>query len=103
MLADFDYRDSRIDAASRVSATSTQSTINLVAGATTTFLVTVPGAAVNAGVVVVPPAWPSHAAVTVYARVTAANTVTVSVGYGAASGSAGFTAGDWQITVFNKQ
>lgn len=101
-LQERDYRNGRIDAASRVSATSAQSTITLVAGASTTFSVTVPGAAVNAGVVAVPPAWPSHPAVTVYARVTSANTVTVSIGNGASSGSAGFGAGDWQVTVFNK-
>lgn len=83
-------------------ATSTQSSFSLSAGNSTTFTVNVPGAAVGASVIATPPSDPTHPAVSSCVRVTAADTVTVYVGYGAASGSAGYGAGDWQITVINK-
>ena len=104
LLPDRDYLLSATDAVANkvLKATSTQSSISLAAGATTTFAVTVADATVKASVVVTTPGWPTHPAITVYAKVTAANTVTISVGNGAATGSAGFSAGDWQITVINK-
>lgn len=83
-------------------ATSTQSSFSLAAGASTTFTVNVPGAVVGASVIATPPSGPTHPSVSSCGRVTAADTVTVYVGYGAASGSAGYGAGDWQITVINK-
>ena len=83
-------------------ATSTQSSFSLAAGASTTFTVTVAGAVVGASVIATPPSAPTHPAAALCARVTAADTVTVYVGYGAATGSAGYGAGDWQITVINK-
>ena len=83
-------------------ATSTQSSFSLAAGASTTFTVTVAGAVAGASVIATPPSDPTHPAAALCARVTAADTVTVYVGFGAATGSAGFGAGDWQITVINK-
>jgi len=100
------YQDGRLVAAESFTskmfrATSTQSSFSLAAGASTTFTVNVPGAVVGASVIATPPSDPSHPAAALCARVTAADTVTVYVGFGAASGSAGFGAGDWQITVIN--
>lgn len=102
-----DYQDGRLVAAESFTskmfrATSTQSSFSLAAGASTTFTVTVAGAVVGASVIATPPSDPTHPAAALCARVTAADTVTVYVGYGAASGSAGYGAGDWQITVINK-
>ena len=83
-------------------ATSTQSSFSLASGASTTFTVTVAGAVVGASVIATPPSNPTHPAVALCALVTAADTVTVYVGNDAATGAAGFGAGDWQITVINK-
>jgi hypothetical protein len=84
-------------------ATSTQSSFSLAAGNSTTFTVNVPGAVVGASVIATPPSDPTHPAVSSCVRVTAVDTVTVYVGYGAASGSGGYGAGDWQFTVINKE
>lgn len=112
-LAAEDYQDVRLAGAeTRMSAaesftakmfraTSTQSSFSLAAGNSTTFTVNVPGAVVGASVIATPPSDPTHPAVSSCVRVTAADTVTVYVGYGAASGSAGYGAGNWQITVIN--
>jgi len=109
-----DYQEARIDSvdtrltaaesftSKMFRATFAQSSFSLAAGASTTFTVTVAGAVVGASVIATPPSDPTHPAVSSFVRVTAADIVTVYVGNGAASGSAGFGAGDWQITVINK-
>lgn len=83
-------------------ATSAQSAFSLAINSSTTFTVTVTGAVVGAAVVVTPPSNPTLNTITVYARVSSANTVTVYVGNANSTLTGGFSAGDWQITVINK-
>ena len=83
-------------------ATSTQSTVSVSINSSTTFTVTVTGAVVGASVIATPPSDPTLNEVTVSARVSAANTVTVYIGNASSTNSGGFGAGDWQITVINK-
>lgn len=109
-----DYQDGRHDAAeARLTAaeaftakmfrvTSAQSTVSVSTDSSTTFNVTVTGAEVGASVIATPPTNPTRNTVTVFAGVSAANTVTVYVGNASATNSGGFGAGDWQITVINK-
>jgi len=83
-------------------ATSTQSAFSLAINSSTTFTVTVTGAVVGASVIATPPSDPTLNEVTVSARVSAANTVTVYIGNASSTLSGGFGAGDWQVTVINK-
>lgn len=83
-------------------ATSAQSAFSLAVNSNTTFNVTVTGAAVGASVIATPPSDPTRNTITVYARVSSANTVTVYVGNANSTLTGGFDAGDWQITVINK-
>lgn len=83
-------------------ATSTQSTVSVSPNSSTTFTVTVTGAVVGASVIATPPSDPTLNGVTVSARVSAANTVTVYIGNSHASSTGGFGAGDWQVTAINK-
>lgn len=83
-------------------ATSTQSAVSVSLNSSTTFTVTVTGAVVGASVIATPPSDPTLNEVTVSARVSAANTVTVYIGNASSTNSGGFGAGDWQITVINK-
>lgn len=102
-----DYQDNRLTSAEEFTgkmfrATSTQSAFTLAANSSTTFTVTVTGAVVGASVVVTPPSDPTLNTITMYGRVSAANTVTVYIGNSHASSTGGFGAGDWQVTVINK-
>lgn len=113
-LAAEDYQETRLNSAeTRLTAaelftakmfraTSTQSAFTLAINSSTTFTVTVTGAEVGASVIATPPSNPTLNTITMYGRVSAANTVTVYVGNANASSSGGFGAGDWQITVINK-
>lgn len=83
-------------------ATSAQSAFSLAINSSTTFTVTVTGAAAGASVIATPPSDPTLNTITVYARVSSANTVTVYVGNANSTLTGGFSAGDWQITVINK-
>jgi len=83
-------------------ATSTQSAVSVSLDSSTTFTVTVTGAVVGASVIATPPSDPTLNEVTVSARVSAANTVTVYIGNASSTNSGGFGAGDWQITAINK-
>ena len=83
-------------------ATSTQSAVSVSLDSSTTFTVTVTGAVVGASVIATPPSDPTLNEVTVSARVSAANTVTVYIGNASSTNSGGYGAGDWQITVINK-
>lgn len=83
-------------------ATSTQSAVSVSLNSSTTFTVTVTGAVVGASVIATPPSDPTLNEVTVSARVSAANTVTVYIGNASSTNSGGFGAGNWQITVINK-
>lgn len=83
-------------------ATSTQSMFVLSTNSSTTFTVTVTGAAVGASVIATAPSDPTRNTITVYARVSSANTVTVYIGNANSTFTGGFDAGDWQITVINK-
>lgn len=113
-LAAEDYQDTRLDSAeTRLTAaesftakmfraTSAQSAFSLASNSSTTFTVTVTGAEVGASVIATPPSDPTLNTITMYGRVSSADTVTVYVGNANASSSGGFGAGDWQITVINK-
>ena len=113
-LAAEDYQETRLDSAeTRLTAaesftakmfraTSAQSAFSLAINSSTTFTVTVTGAAVGASVIATPPSDPTLNTITVYARVSSANTVTVYVGNANSTLTGGFSAGDWQITVINK-
>lgn len=101
-----DYQDGRHDAAEAFTAkmfraTSAQSTVSVSTDSSTTFNVTVTGAEEGASVIATPPTNPTRNTVTVFAMVSAANTVTVYVGNASSTNSGGFGAGDWQITVIN--
>jgi hypothetical protein len=114
-LAAEDYQDVRLAAAEdRLSdsesfaarflqQTSTQSAFTLAVNSSTTFTVTVAGAALGAGVMATPPTDPTLNTITLYARVTATNTVTVYIGNANSASTGGFGAGDWQFTVINKE
>ena len=114
-LAADDYQDVRLAAAEdRLSdsesfaarflqQTSTQSAFMLAINSSTTFTVTVTGAAVGASVIATPPTDPTLNTITLYARVTATGTVTVYIGNANSGSTGGFGAGDWQITVINKE
>lgn len=97
------YQDAHlaVNDASR-SVTSSQSAYTLAANSSTTFNVTVAGAAPGAAVVVTPPGSPTHNTITVYAHVSSVDVVTVYVGNGSTSSTGGFSAGDWRIVVANK-
>lgn len=102
-----DYQDVRLTAAESFTAkmfraTSAQSAFSLAINSSTTFTVTVTGAVVGASVIATPPSDPTLNTITVYARVSSANTVTVYVGNANSTLTGGFSAGDWQITVINK-
>lgn len=102
-----DYQDNRLTSAEEFTskmfrATSTQSAFTLAINSSTTFTVTVTGAAVGASVIATAPSNPTLNTITVYARVSSANTVTVYIGNSSSSSTGGFGAGDWQITVINK-
>lgn len=113
-LAAEDYQETRLDSAeTRLTAaesftakmfraTSAQSAFSLAINSSTTFTVTVTGAEVGASVIATPPSDPTLNTITVYARVSSANTVTVYVGNANSTLTGGFSAGDWQITVINK-
>lgn len=113
-LAAEDYQETRLDSAeTRLTAaesftakmfraTSAQSAFSLAINSSTTFTVTVTGAEVGASVIATPPSDPTLNTITVYARVSSANTVTVYVGNANSTLTGGFGAGDWQITVINK-
>lgn len=113
-LVDEDYQNNRLNSAeTRLTAaelftnkmfraTSTQSAFSLAINSSTTFTVTVTGAAAGAAVVVTPPSTPTLNTITVFAWVSAANTVTVYIGNANSTLTGGFGAGDWQITVINK-
>ena len=83
-------------------ATSTQSAFTLSVNSSTTFAVTVTGAAVGASVIATAPSNPTLNTIALYARVTAIDTVTVYIGNAHSASTGGFGAGDWQITVINK-
>jgi len=83
-------------------ATSAQSAFSLAINSSTTFTVAVTGAVVGASVIATPPSDPTLNTITVYARVSSANTVTVYVGNANSTFTGGFSAGDWQLTVINK-
>lgn len=83
--------------------TSAQSAFTLAINSSTTFTVTVWGAALGASVLVTPPTDPTLNTITLYARVTATNTVTVYIGNASAASTGGFGAGGWQFTVTNKE
>jgi hypothetical protein len=83
-------------------ATSTQSAFSLAINSSTTFTVTVTGAVVGASVIATPPSAPTLNTITMYGRVSSADTVTVYVGNANSTLTGGFSAGDWQITVINK-
>lgn len=83
-------------------ATSTQAAVSVAINSSTTFAVTVTGAVVGASVVATAPSAPTLNSITMAARVSAANTVTVYIGNASSTNSGGFGAGDWQITVINK-
>lgn len=85
------------------SATSAQSAFTLAINSSTTFAVTVTGAAVGASVIATPPTDPTLNTITLYARVTATGTVTVYIGNADSNSAGGFGAGDWQFTVINKE
>jgi hypothetical protein len=102
-----DYQDGRLASAESFTAkmfraTSTQSAFTLAVNSSTTFAVTVTGAVVGASVVATAPSAPTLNSITMAARVSAANTVTVYIGNASSTNSGGFGAGDWQITVINK-
>jgi hypothetical protein len=102
-----DEDSSRLDesesfAARFLQQTSTQSAFTLGINSSTTFTVTVTGAAVGASVIATPPTNPTLNTIALYARVTATNTATVYIGNASAASTGGFGAGDWQITVINK-
>ena len=113
-LAAEDYQETRLDSAdTRLTAaesftskmfraTSAQSAFSLAINSSTTFTVTVTGAAAGASVIATPPSDPTLNTITVYASVSSANTVTVYVGNANSTLTGGFSAGDWQITVINK-
>jgi hypothetical protein len=84
-------------------ATSTQSAFSVALKSSTTFTVTVTGAVVGASVIATPPSDPTLCEITVSARVSAANTVTVYIGNGSSTNSGGFGAGDWQFTIINQE
>ncbi len=88
--------------AKSLAVTSTQSAYTLAINSSTTFTVTVPGAATGAAVSVTPPGSPTRNTITVYAHVSSVNTVTVYIGNANSSSTGGFAAGDWRITVINK-
>ncbi len=83
--------------------TSAQSAFTLAINSSTTFTVTVWGAALGASVIVTPPTNPTLNTIALYASVTATNTVTVYIGNASAASTGGFDAGDWQFTVINKE
>jgi hypothetical protein len=83
-------------------ATSAQSAFSLAINSSTTFTVTVTGAVVGASVIATPPSAPTLNTITMYGRVSSADTVTVYVGNANSTLTGGFSAGDWQITVINK-
>lgn len=83
--------------------TSARSAFTLAINSRTTFTVTVLGAALGASVIVTPPTDPTLNTITLYARVTAINTVTVYIGNANSTLTGGFGAGDWQFTVINKE
>ena len=83
--------------------TSAQSAFTLAINSSTTFTVTVWGAALGASVIVTPPTDPTLNTITLYARVTAINTVTVYIGNANSALTGGFGAGDWQFTIINKE
>lgn len=102
-----DEQGARLDEAESFAArflqkTSAQSAFTLAVNSSTTFTVTIAGAALGASVLVTPPTDPTLNTITLYARVTAAGTVTVYIGNASSSTAGGFGAGDWQITVINK-
>lgn len=113
-LVDEDYQNNRlISAETRLTAaeaftakmfraTSTQSAFSLAINSSTTFTVTVTGAVAGAAVVVTPPSTPTLNTITVFAWVSAANTVTVYIGNANSALTGGFGAGDWQLLVINK-
>lgn len=106
-LLDGDEQNARLAesesfAARFLQQTSAQSAFSLAINSSTTFTVTVAGAALGASVLVTPPTDPTLNTITLYARVTAAGTVTVYIGNANSSSTGGFGAGDWQITVINK-
>lgn len=113
-LAAEDYQETRLDSAdTRLTAaesftskmfraTSAQSAFSLAINSSTTFTVTVTGAEVGAAVIATPPSDPTLNTITMYGRVSSANTVTVYVGNANSTLTGGFSAGDWQITVINK-
>lgn len=88
--------------AKTVRATSTQSAFALSVNSSTTFNVAVAGAALGASVIVTAPSDPTLNTITLFGRVSAANTVTVYIGNSHASSTGGFGAGDWQVTAINK-
>lgn len=107
-LLDGDEQNARLAesesfAARFLQQTSTQSAFTLAINSSTTFTVTVAGAVVGASVIATPPTDPTLNTITLHARVTAANTVTVYIGNANSSSTGGFGAGDWQFTVINKE
>jgi len=103
-----DDQAARLDEAESFAArflqeTSAQSAFTLAINSNTTFTVTVTGAAVGASVIATPPTDPTLNTITLYARVTATGTVTVYIGNANSVSTGGFGAGDWQITVINKE
>ena len=107
MLQAEDEQGARLDEAESFAArflqqTSAQSAFTLAGNSSTTFTVTVAGAALGASVLVTPPTDPTLNTITLYARVTASDTVTVYIGNAHSASTGGFGAGDWQITVINK-
>ena len=107
-LLDGDEQNARLAesesfAARFLQQTSAQSAFTLAINSSTTFTVTVWGAALGASVIVTPPTDPTLNTITLYARVTAINTVTVYIGNASAASTGGFGAGDWQFTVVNKE
>ena len=106
-LLDGDEQNARLAesesfAARFLQQTSTQSAFTLAINSSTTFTVTVAGAVVGASVMTTPPTDPTLNTITLYARVTATDTVTVYIGNANSALTGGFGAGDWQITVINK-
>lgn len=109
-----DYQDNRLTevestlAANAVvlgktlAVTSTQSAYSLAINSSTTFTVTVTGAATGAAVVVTPPGSPTLNTITMYGYVSSANTVTIYIGNANTSIAGGFAAGDWRVVAINK-